>query len=155
MSTSPVSDRAGTSLDYHPGAPRRPVPYRASAAIDVEVHGMAQGSCLFCRIAAGEIPADVVHQDADVVAFRDIAPQAPTHVLLIPRRHIASALDLTEEDAPLVGALLGTASRIARQEGIAEDGYRVVTNVGRDGGQSVEHLHFHLMGGRRFAWPPG
>ena len=116
---------------------------------------MAQGSCLFCRIAAREIPADIVHQDDDVVAFRDISPQSPTHVLVIPRRHIASALELTADDGPLLGVLFAAASRVARKDGIADTGYRVVTNVGRDSGQSVEHLHLHVMGGRRFAWPPG
>ena len=111
--------------------------------------------CLFCRIAAGTIPSDIVHQDDLVVAFRDIAPRAPTHILLIPRRHIASAADLTEEDGPLLGHLFGVAADLARSAGIAEGGYRLVSNVGRWGGQTVDHLHFHLMGGRAFDWPPG
>jgi histidine triad (HIT) family protein len=111
--------------------------------------------CLFCRIAAGSIPADIVHTDDSVVAFRDIAPQAPTHVLLIPRDHIGSAADLSDADATLVGHLFGVAADIARSEGIADSGYRVVTNVGADGGQSVEHLHLHLLGGRSMTWPPG
>jgi histidine triad (HIT) family protein len=111
--------------------------------------------CLFCRIGAGEIPADRLHEDDLVVAFRDIAPRAPTHILLIPRRHIASAADLTEADGPLLGRLFAVAADLARSEKIAEGGYRLVSNVGRWGGQTVDHLHLHLMGGRAFVWPPG
>jgi histidine triad (HIT) family protein len=111
--------------------------------------------CLFCRIAAGEVPATVVHEDDLVVAIRDVAPRAPTHILLIPRRHIATATDLTDADAPVVGRIFATAADIARREGIAENGYRLVANVGRWGGQTIEHLHVHLMGGRAFDWPPG
>jgi histidine triad (HIT) family protein len=111
--------------------------------------------CPFCRIVAGEIPSTNVHEDDQIIAIRDIAPRAPTHILLIPRRHIASALDLTEADAPLVGHMFAVAADLARSEGIAEAGYRLVSNVGRWGGQSVDHLHVHLMGGRAFEWPPG
>jgi histidine triad (HIT) family protein len=111
--------------------------------------------CLFCGIVAGEIPATIVDQDDLVVAIRDIAPRAPTHILLLAREHIASAADLTEEHGPLLGRLFATAARIAREEGIVERGYRVTTNVGAWGGQSVAHLHLHLMGGRAFGWPPG
>jgi histidine triad (HIT) family protein len=111
--------------------------------------------CLFCRIAAGSIPAEVLYDDDLVVAFRDIAPRAPTHILLIPRRHIASAAELTEADGPMLGRLFAVAAELARAGGIAEDGYRLVSNVGRWGGQTVEHLHLHLMGGRAFEWPPG
>jgi len=111
--------------------------------------------CLFCRIAAGELPADRIHEDDLVVAFRDINPRAPTHVLLIPRQHIGSALDLTEADASVLGRLFAVAADLARTLGIADDGFRIVSNVGRWGGQSVDHLHLHLMGGRSFAWPPG
>lgn len=111
--------------------------------------------CLFCRIVAGQVPATRVHEDDLVIAFRDIAPRAPTHILLIPRRHIASAADLTEADGPLLGRLFAVAAQIARDEGIADGGYRIVTNIGAWGGQTVDHLHFHLMGGRPFAWPPG
>ena len=111
--------------------------------------------CLFCRIAAGTIPASIVHDDEDVIAFRDIAPRAPTHILLIPRRHIPSAAALVESDGPLLGRLFAVAADVARSEGIAEDGFRIVTNVGRWGGQTVDHLHLHLMGGRAFEWPPG
>jgi len=111
--------------------------------------------CLFCRIVAGEIPSTKVHDDDVVLAIRDIAPRAPTHILLLPRRHIASAADLTPDDGELLGRIFGMAAEIARSEGIAARGYRVVTNVGTWGGQTVEHLHFHLMGGRAFDWPPG
>lgn len=111
--------------------------------------------CLFCRIAAGEIPATIVHEDDRVVAFRDIAPRAPTHLLLIPRRHIDSALALTEDDGPLLGRLFAVAADLARSEGIADGGYRVVTNIGDWGGQTVHHLHLHLLGGRSLSWPPG
>jgi diadenosine tetraphosphate (Ap4A) HIT family hydrolase len=112
-------------------------------------------ACLFCRIAAGEVPAAKVHEDDLLVAIRDIAPRAPTHLLLLPRDHIASAADLTEADGPLLGRLFDVAARLARAEGIADRGYRLVTNVGAWGGQSVPHLHLHLMGGRAFEWPPG
>ena len=111
--------------------------------------------CLFCRIAAGTLPATTVHEDDDVVAFRDIAPRSPTHILIIPRRHIASALALTDEDGPVVGHIFAVAADIARAEGIDESGYRITTNIGAWGGQTVHHLHFHLMGGRQFEWPPG
>lgn len=111
--------------------------------------------CLFCKIAAGEIPATLVYQDDDIVAFRDIRPVAPTHILLIPRRHVASVAAATEADQALLGVLLLAAARLARDEGLAEDGYRVVTNTGPNAGQSVPHLHFHLLGGRAMSWPPG
>lgn len=111
--------------------------------------------CLFCRIVSRAIPATFVHEDDLVVAFPDIAPRAPTHVLLVPREHIVSAAELTEADAPVVGRLFAVAARIARDAGIADAGYRLVTNVGRAAGQSVGHLHLHLMGGRSMTWPPG
>ena len=111
--------------------------------------------CLFCRIVAGEIPSDRVHEDDQVIAIRDIAPRAPTHLRLLPRRHIASAADLVEADGPLLGRLFAVSASIARDLGIADDGYRLVSNVGRWGGQTVAHLHVHLMGGRAFDWPPG
>lgn len=124
-------------------------------AADNAADPVAATDCLFCRIVAGEIPAARVHEDDTVIAIRDIAPRAPTHILLLPRRHIASALELTDADAPLVGRLFAAAAEIARYEGIADAGYRLVSNVGRWGGQSVDHLHVHLMGGRAFDWPPG
>jgi len=112
-------------------------------------------TCLFCRIVAGEIPSTRVAEDDVAIAFRDIAPRAPTHVLVIPREHVASAADLTDDDGPTLGRLFAMAAEIARAEGIADGGYRIVTNVGQWGGQTVDHLHFHLMGGRAFTWPPG
>lgn len=111
--------------------------------------------CLFCRIVAGGIPATKVHDDDLVIGIRDIAPQAPTHVLFLPRIHIRSANELTEADGPLLGRLYASAAAFARNEGIAERGYRLVTNVGSWGGQTVDHLHVHLLGGRSMAWPPG
>ncbi|HET6654696.1 MAG TPA: histidine triad nucleotide-binding protein [Gammaproteobacteria bacterium] len=111
--------------------------------------------CLFCKIAAGELNADIVFQDDDVVAFRDINPQASTHILIVPRRHIPTINDLTDEDAPLVGRLSMVARDLAAQEGIAEDGYRVVMNCMEGAGQSVWHVHMHLLGGRPLGWPPG
>jgi len=110
-------------------------------------------SCLFCRIASGEIPATLVGQNEHAVAFRDIHPQAPVHLLVIPRRHVASLAEAT--DAVEVGALCLLAAEVARQEGVAETGYRVVMNTGADGGQTVSHLHLHLLAGRRMTWPPG
>lgn len=112
-------------------------------------------SCLFCRIVAGEVPSTRVHEDDLVIAIRDIAPQAPTHILLLPRTHIASAADLTDADGPLLGRLFSVAAALARAEGIADAGYRLVSNIGDWGGQTVDHLHIHLVGGRRFDWPPG
>ncbi|MGZ5442702.1 MAG: histidine triad nucleotide-binding protein [Thermoanaerobaculia bacterium] len=111
--------------------------------------------CLFCRIASGEIPAKKVHEDADVVAFHDINPQAPTHVLVIPRRHIPMLNDLGEADAATVGTTLVRASQIARELRLQDDGYRLVINNGEGAGQSVFHIHVHILGGRSFGWPPG
>ena len=109
--------------------------------------------CLFCRIVAGEIPAKLVAQSEDCVAFRDIDPQAPVHVLVIPRRHVAS---LDEVDDPeLLGEIAMMAARVARDEGVAGSGYRTVINTGADAGQSVAHLHMHVLGGRKLKWPPG
>jgi histidine triad (HIT) family protein len=112
-------------------------------------------TCIFCRIVAGEIPSTRVVEDDIVLAIRDIAPRAPTHILVMPKEHISSAADLTDEHAPLVGRIFAKAAGIARSEGIAAGGYRIVTNIGDWGGQTVDHLHFHLMGGRAFTWPPG
>ena len=112
-------------------------------------------SCIFCQIAAGEIDSEIVYRDGQVVAFRDLNPQAPTHILIIPIQHIKNLADASEEQAELLGHCNMVAAQIARAEGIAEDGYRLVTNVGADAGQSVDHLHFHLLGGRRMQWPPG
>lgn len=112
-------------------------------------------NCLFCKIASGQIAGDIVYQDEDLVAFNDIHPQAPVHILLISRRHIPSMADVTPEDGPLLGILFSVAAKLAHKLGVDEGGYRVVTNVGREAGQSVFHLHFHLLGGRNFSWPPG
>jgi histidine triad (HIT) family protein len=111
-------------------------------------------SCLFCRIAAGEIPARIVYEDADCLAFADINPQAPTHTLIIPREHIQSLQQARTEHAPLLGKLLAAAAAVAKQAGL-ETGYRVVLNTGEDGGQTVDHLHLHVLGGRAMHWPPG
>lgn len=112
-------------------------------------------SCLFCRIVAGEIPAQVVYSDDNVIAFRDINPQAPTHILIIPRTHLESLNDAPVHDAAMLGALFHAVAQIAAQEGIAASGYRTVINTGAGAGQSVFHLHLHLLGGRGLAWPPG
>ena len=116
---------------------------------------MFDENCIFCKIAAGQIPSKIVYSDEDVVAFEDINPQAPHHILLIPRNHIASMADLTAEDGPTLVSLFTTAAKLAQNMGIDKSGYRFVTNVGPDSGQSVFHLHFHLLGGRKFSWPPG
>jgi histidine triad (HIT) family protein len=112
-------------------------------------------SCLFCRIASGELPAKLIHQDDTLVAFHDIHPQAPVHVLIVPRRHIATLNELSAEDDELVGAMLRRASVIARDLGIATRGYRTVFNCNREAGQTVFHLHLHVLGGRPMHWPPG
>ena len=112
-------------------------------------------SCLFCRIVAGDIPAKMIAEGEEWVAFRDIHPQAPTHVLVVPRRHVSTLDDLRAGDESLAGALVGAAARIARSEGLVEGGYRVVMNCGAGAGQSVFHIHLHLLGGRGFSWPPG
>jgi histidine triad (HIT) family protein len=111
--------------------------------------------CVFCKIIAGEIPADFLHNDDLVVAFPDISPKAPTHLLLIPREHIASAAQLREEHAPMLGRMFAVAAKLATEAGVVDSGYRLVTNSGEGAGQSVRHLHFHLLGGRSMSWPPG
>lgn len=116
---------------------------------------MNQKDCLFCRIVDGDLPADIVFEDDTLIAFRDINAKAPTHILLIPRRHIATMNDLQNGDESLAGELFITAARIAADEGLAKDGYRVVMNCNEAAGQSVFHIHLHLMGGRRMGWPPG
>ncbi|GEK74288.1 MULTISPECIES: histidine triad nucleotide-binding protein [Halomonas] len=111
--------------------------------------------CLFCKIIKREIPADIVYEDDEVLAFNDIDPKAPTHQLIVPKRHIATLNDIEEDDLALVGRLQFTAARLAREAGFADDGYRVVMNCNEQGGQTVYHIHMHLMGGRRFTWPAG
>ncbi|MFN0151044.1 MAG: histidine triad nucleotide-binding protein [bacterium] len=112
-------------------------------------------SCIFCRIIAKEIPARVIREDAEWLAFEDVQPQAPHHVLLVPRRHIGGLPDCGTPEQSLLGALLSGAAEVARARGIEERGYRVVINSGVDGGQSVAHLHVHLLAGRPMKWPPG
>ena len=116
---------------------------------------MTDPDCLFCKIIAGQIPARKVHEDDLVVAIEDINPVAPVHQLLMPRQHIASAADLGEGDSAMLGRLFAVAAQLAAAAGLPERGYRLVSNVGAEAGQSVPHLHVHLVGGRRFAWPPG
>jgi histidine triad (HIT) family protein len=110
---------------------------------------------IFSKILSGEIPADLVYEDSDAIAFRDINPQAPTHILVIPRKPVVSAAHATAEDALLMGKLMLIAAEVARQQGLEEEGYRLVTNIGKNGGQSVYHLHIHVLGGRALHWPPG
>jgi histidine triad (HIT) family protein len=111
--------------------------------------------CLFCKIIAGEIPGKIVHQDETVVAFSDINPQAPLHVLIVPRRHIATLNDLSPEDDALVGSLFRRAAALAKQHGYDQRGYRTVFNTNREAGQTVFHIHLHLLAGRGLHWPPG
>lgn len=111
--------------------------------------------CIFCKIAAGDIPADTVYDDGEVLAFRDINPEAPVHLLLIPRRHIPTLNDLSEADAALVGRLYFAGKQIAAKLGVAESGYRTVINCNRNAGQLVFHIHMHLLAGRELGWPPG
>ena len=110
--------------------------------------------CLFCKIAAGEIPSTKVYEDERVVVFRDIAPAAPVHLLAIPRQHIESAAVIDEQTAELVGYIFTVIARVSRNEGL-ENGFRIVSNIGKDGGQTVPHLHFHILAGRELAWPAG
>lgn len=110
--------------------------------------------CLFCKIINGEIPSNKVYEDDLVFAFRDIAPQAPTHILIIPKQHIKSAAEIDESNSAVVAHIFEVAAKIAKQEGL-DDGFRIVNNCGDIAGQTVKHLHFHLMGGREFGWPAG
>ena len=116
---------------------------------------MNETDCLFCKIVAGEIPAEIVVESEGAVAFRDINPKAPTHVLIIPKRHIATINDLADGDEDTVGELFSVAARIAADEGVADEGYRVVMNCNAAAGQTVFHIHLHLLGGRKLTWPPG
>ena len=111
--------------------------------------------CIFCKIATGQIPAGIVHQDEQATAFRDVNPQAPVHVLVVPNQHVANTTVLDASHDAVVGALIRVAHAIARQEGIADSGYRLVVNTGRDANNTVPHLHVHLLGGRAMTWPPG
>jgi histidine triad (HIT) family protein len=116
---------------------------------------MKNANCLFCKVLSGDIPADIVYESETALAFRDINPQAPTHVLIIPRKHIATINDIAIEDQEIVGSLYSAAREIAASEGIAEDGYRAVMNCNEGAGQTVFHVHLHLIGGRDLGWPPG
>jgi histidine triad (HIT) family protein len=116
---------------------------------------MVDSACIFCRIAARDIPADIVRESDRVVAFRDANPKAPTHILIIPKEHVESVAELTDDHAGTLADIMQAATQLARAEGIAESGWRLVTNVGPDAGQTVFHLHFHLLGGRPMEWPPG
>ncbi len=111
--------------------------------------------CLFCKIAAGDIPSQTVFENEHIIAFRDVAPQAPTHILIIPRKHIATINDMTADDRMLVGEMVAVAKEIARAEGLSDNGYRLVFNCNKDAGQAVFHIHLHLLGGRKMGWPPG
>lgn len=111
--------------------------------------------CLFCKIIAGQIPGQIVHQDETMIAFKDINPQAPLHVLIVPRRHIATLNDLSVDDDALVGSMFRRAAAIAKEHGYDEDGYRAVFNTNRDAGQTVFHIHLHVLAGRALKWPPG
>ena len=111
--------------------------------------------CLFCKIINGDIPSDKVYEDELVYAFKDISPAAPVHILIIPKEHIASANEITEENSAVVAHIFRVAGKLSGQLGIADNGYRIVNNCGKDGGQTVGHLHFHLLGGRNLGWPPG
>jgi histidine triad (HIT) family protein len=116
---------------------------------------MNGSDCLFCKIGSGEIEANIIYETDEVIAFRDINPQAPTHALIIPKRHIATINELEESDAEIVGKLFIAAGEIASQEGFSEPGYRVTMNCNAAAGQTVLHIHLHLLGGRDFSWPPG
>jgi histidine triad (HIT) family protein len=111
--------------------------------------------CLFCGIIEGKIKGDVVYRDDSIVAFKDVNPKAPVHILIVPIKHIATVRDLQQEDRQLVGDIFAVANRLAEQQGIAQDGFRVVVNCGAGAGQTVFHIHFHLLGGRHLSWPPG
>ena len=113
------------------------------------------GDCLFCGIIKGDIKGDIVYQDSSVVAFRDINPKAPVHLLIVPRKHLSTLLDVGEEDKELIGDMMTVSTKLAKDQGISEDGFRVVVNCGAGAGQSVFHIHFHLLGGRPLTWPPG
>jgi len=107
--------------------------------------------CVFCQIVSGKIPSDIIYQDEEVIAFRDIKPQAPVHLIIIPRRHIPSLVQLTEDELPVIAHMVEVANQLAKKEGVAQSGYRLVINCGKEGGQLVPHLHLHLLGGRRLS----
>ena len=116
---------------------------------------MADSNCLFCKVLAGDIPADIIYESETAIGFRDINPQAPTHVLIIPRKHIATINEIADEDQSIVGSLYSAAREIAASEGLTDEGYRAVMNCNEAAGQTVFHIHLHLLGGRPLGWPPG
>jgi histidine triad (HIT) family protein len=116
---------------------------------------MADSNCLFCKVLAGDIPADIIYESETAIGFRDINPQAPTHVLIIPRKHIATINEIADEDQSIVGSLYSAAREIAASEGLTDEGYRAVMNCNEAAGQTVFHIHLHLLGGRSLGWPPG
>lgn len=111
--------------------------------------------CIFCKISNGEIPVEKIYEDDSIVAFNDINPEAPVHILIIPKEHISSALEINEVNSHIVSKIFVVAAKLAKKYGISEKGFRIVTNCGEDGGQSVKHLHYHMLGGRSLSWPPG
>lgn len=111
--------------------------------------------CVFCMIADKKIPSQIVYEDEEILAFKDINPEAPVHILIIPKKHFTSLMELNEEDMPIISKIFDTAKKLAKDFGISESGFRIVNNCGSDGGQSVDHMHFHMMGGRSMHWPPG
>ena len=111
--------------------------------------------CLFCKIVAGDIPSTKVYEDDKVYAFNDIEPQAPIHIIIVPKMHISSSNELTDDNAEVIGHIFTVAAKIAKEKGFAEKGWRIVNNCGEDGGQTVGHIHFHLLAGRNLGWPPG
>lgn len=112
-------------------------------------------SCVFCKIVSGDIPSEKVYEDDDLLAFEDLSPAAPVHVLIIPKKHMSTLRDIGEADRELIGAIFVAANKIAVEKGLAEEGFRIVANCGENGGQTVFHVHYHLLGGRRMEWPPG
>lgn len=117
--------------------------------------GMFVSDCVFCKIVSGELPSQKVYEDDRVLAFEDISPAAPVHVLIIPKKHIPSIMHLKEEDLPLIQDIHRVGQQVADQLGVSQKGFRLVNNCGEDGGQTVDHLHYHLLGGRHLSWPPG
>lgn len=112
-------------------------------------------SCVFCKIVSGDIPSEKVYEDDDLLAFEDLSPAAPVHVLIIPKKHMSTLRDIGEADKELIGSIFVAANKIAVEKGLAEEGFRIVANCGENGGQTVFHVHYHLLGGRRMEWPPG
>jgi histidine triad (HIT) family protein len=123
--------------------------------LQIQKERITMGETIFGKIIKKEIPAEIVYEDDEVLAFKDIAPQAPVHILIIPKKEIPTSNDIADEDAPLIGKLFVVAKKLARDFGVADSGYRLVINCNKDAGQAVYHLHLHLLGGRKFAWPPG